>query len=165
MANLKFLLALLFLLQVNIAFSQQLQTDSLLNLYTCSKVDSTKIDLLLQASDAIIDFNPKKAVQFGETALKKAQDIQDSRREQQAYLKIGGGYENIGDITKAITNFNASIKIARKNKDLFALAETNLSLGNVYSDLGNAQLSIEYYTSALQYYSISSDFKGLCRVI
>ena len=163
MVNLKFLFAAFFILLVSISFSQQKRADSLIAVSNNSKVDSTRIDLLLEASNLVLDFNPKKAIQLGEIALKKAQSIQDSKREQQSYVRIGAGYEDIGDITNAIANFNESIKIATKNNDIIALGETKLSLGIVYSDLGNQQLSIEYYTSAMECYSKSKDMKGLCR--
>ena len=94
--------------------------------------------------------------------MKNAENLKDCKREQRALIMISIGHRYIGDITTAIANFNTAIKIANINNDQLALAQIKISLGNVYKALDNQQLSIEYYISALQYFSTSKKFRGLC---
>ena len=164
MHNLKYILLLLLSSQVVfISFAQNKEVDSILVKYNKCKVDSTKIDLLIAAADIYLNTDPANAIFYSKAALKTAQEIHDSIREQNALLTIGLGYEVIGDINNAFFYFNDCNKVAKKYNDIAGLAATNMSLGVLYSDLSNEQLALDYYTSALEFYTKSKNIKGICK--
>ena len=157
------IILLFLLLNISFIFSQQKKSDSLLSIYANCKVDTCKIDILLAISAFYRDAEPEKTINYGTIALKLAQKIDDDQRKVKVLDLLGQGYEQIGDIAKAITNFNKSFKIATNIHDIEALARIKLNLGGCYTDVGNYMLAVEYNKESVKYYSLLNQPVNLCR--
>ena len=144
-------------------YCQSKFTDTLWTVYNNCKVDTAKIDMIIQASDYLRDAKPDAAIEFGKAALEVAKKIEDRKREGLLMDLIGQGYDQKGDIANAITFFNGSFKIANELHDFNAVAEIKLNLGACYTDVGNYKLGISAYKSAVDYYKQINDKKRLCR--
>ena len=157
------IILLFLLLNISFIFSQQKKSDSLLSIYANCKVDTCKIDILLAISAFYRDAEPEKTISYGTIALNLAQKIDDDQRKVKVLDLLGQGYEQIGDIAKAITNFNKSFKIATNIHDIEALARIKLNLGGCYTDVGNYMLAVEYNKESVKYYSLLNQPVNLCR--
>lgn len=161
--RMKQVLTILFLFHFTFSFSQQKLIDSFLNEYNKSTVDTAKIDLILKVSEPLSDMSPQKAIFYGKAALKIAQTINDTHRESLLYNMIGQGYDQIGNMADAISNFNEGFKVATQCNNLADLAQLKLNLGVSYANIGNEKLAIEYYKSAEHYFQLLNDSIGLCK--
>ena len=159
----KILLVVMLCYYFTFCFAQQQQVDSLLSEYHKCTVDSTKIDLSLHIATSIISTDPRKSIYYGKLSLKLAQDINDNQREVLAYETIGRGYQYLGDIRNSINNFNEAKILINKLNDKAGLAYLNINIAFLFAYMENNNLAIEYYQKAIEYFSISTDFKGECR--
>ncbi len=157
------IITLLAALHISLCFSQTKKIDSLLAVYSKCKIDTCKIDILLAVSAFYRDAEPEKTISYGMIALKLAQKIDDDKREAEVLDLIGQGYEQIGDIAKAISNFNESFRIASNIHDIEALARIKLNLGGCYTDVGNFPLAVDYNKEAVKYFSMLNQSVNLCR--
>ena len=153
---------LLLLLAAN-SFSQQTFKDSLLAQYNKCTVDTTKMDIIINAGDYLSNSNPDLAINYGKDALKLAEKIHDNKRQIFLFNLIGEGYDQKGDITNAITFYDEGTKIAKQINDIHSLAAAQLNIGSCYTDVGNYKLSINCYKTALEHYTKLKDVKGMCK--
>lgn len=81
--------------------------------------------------------------------------------EAKAYLNLGDIYFKYNEIDKSIENINKSIEIRLNNNNLynnsFYLANTYLSLGKKYNQIGNYDSAEEYLRKALQEFKEKND--------
>ncbi len=160
---LKHFFSIQFLFLSSISFSQLKFSDSIWNDFNNCKIDTSKIDKIIFASDYLRDSKPDAAIEYGKAALAIAQRIKDSKREGLLMDLIGQGYDQKGDIANAIAYFNGSFRIANERHDINAIAGIKLNLGACYTDVGNFKLGVSAYKSAVDYYAQINDKKLLCR--
>ncbi len=157
------LLLLCFLFNFCHSFSQEKRIDSIVDQFKKCKIDTTRIDLLFSACSYYRDVNPEKTIHYGLIALQIALDIKDEKRSALLYDMVGQGYEQVGNISNAIINFDKSYKIAYKTHNSKAIAGIKLNLGACYTDIGNYPLAIEYCKIAIEYFTKFKDTIGVCR--
>ena len=163
MMNIKIVLAIILSLSITNSFADRRTSDSLLVEFNKCRVDSAKGDLALAYANSVIGTDPDKAICFSKIALKIAYSNNDIQREWQAHEVIGRGLQYIGDISNAMNNYHEALKIVNSRNDKAGLADINLNIGFLYAEMGNFKLAIEYYRSAIDYFSIANGFEGLCR--
>lgn len=163
MRKLKFIIGIFLSLIASQSFADKRTADSLLLEFNKCRVDSTKVDLALAYANSVIGTDPDKAICFSKTALKIAYNINDIERERRAHEVIGRGLQYIGDISNAMNSYHEALKIVNARNDNEGLASINLNIGFLYSEMGNLKLAIEYYKFAINYFSTTKSFEGLCR--
>jgi len=154
---------ILLLLVANFTFSQTKVIDSLIKAYAVCDTDSSRVDNLIATAKAFNDINPRKSIDYGISALKLAQSINNYQKEVLAFKAIGDGNDLIGNVSEAISNYKEAYTIASNINDLQSMANLKLDLGNHYTDIGNEALSLEYFESAELIFTQINDYKGLCR--
>jgi len=154
---------ILLLLVANFTFSQTKVIDSLIKAYAVCDTDSSRVDNLIATAKAFNDINPRKSIDYGISALKLAQSINNYQKEVLAFKAIGDGNDLIGNVSEAISNYKEAYTIASNINDLQSMANLKLDLGDHYTDIGNEALSLEYFESAELIFTQINDYKGLCR--
>ena len=156
------LFCLLFLLADSTSLAQVRKVDSVLNQYNKCKVDTSKIDILLDNSGLLIDADAKRLISYSEDALKIAQNIDDKKRQSSLLCLLSQGYEQVGKIAEAIGYINQNIQVANQIKDLRGLGMAKMNLGVCYNEIGNYVLSIKYYEQCLEFFSKTKDSLSIC---
>ncbi len=102
----------------------------------------------------------KKSIEYGEKALRIAQEIGDKKGEGARLGNLGIAYFLQGDARKAIEYHEKALKIAQEIKDRRGESRRLGGLGSAYTFLGNARKAIEYYEKALKIAREIGDKKG-----
>ncbi len=151
-----------FLLADTISLSQVGKVDSILNQYDKCKIDTTKIDILLNNSDFLIDADSKRLIEYCELALKITQKNDDKSRQSSLLCLLSQGYEQIGRIAEAFGYINQNVRIATQINDLKGIGMAKMNLGVCYNEIGNYSLAIKYYEECLEYFSKLKDTLSVC---
>ncbi|MEO7044279.1 MAG: tetratricopeptide repeat protein, partial [Ferruginibacter sp.] len=73
------------------------------------------------------------------------------------YHQLGNTYSNVDNDKKAIEYWKEEIKISESLKDLSTQVNSNMNIGDVYSDMGMLDSAIIYSRKALQYADITGN--------
>ncbi len=129
--------------------AQNKLTDSLHNLLTTTKEDTsrvlTTIDLGLQYRNT----NPDSCVYYCEKALALAKQIRFKRGEAYAITTIGLAMREKGDLPKALELQIQALQIAEPNNYAIEAAFCLRRIGLVYMDINNYPLCLHYLYQAL----------------
>lgn len=75
--------------------------------------------------------------------------------------RLGWGYSFNNDIPRAIALFNQAIQIARRLDDQAGMGECYFGLGRAYRNLSEIHIARDYYTSALEHFRRTGDWRKL----
>jgi len=100
--------------------------------------------------------NPQKILIYSNQLIEKAAAADSIQYLFKGYLQRGNAYRLKSDLTKALDSYFKAAKIANegiKNEgdsiSMINLALTNITIGDVYSVMGNHDNSIAYYEEAI----------------
>jgi len=145
------------LLNSTYLFSQENNVDSILKQYHKSKVDTTRIDLLIKIADNLEDENPEMAINYAKKELAVAQNLHDTHREVLLDIPIAESYARLGKIAESLTYLDSAYRKAAKFNYLPELGRIELNIGVAYADVGNEKLAVEYYLLGLNYFKKLND--------
>ena len=137
----------------NIGFSQSKIIDSLSRELAVTTDDKHKIMLLSDISHSYRLSNPDTGFVLGRKALVFAQKIQFAQGESNALSSIGAIYRMIGDLQNAMSYQFESLHIAQKGNYENEIAKAYLGISNIYSDLRDFDVAINYGKLSYQIYS------------
>jgi len=142
----RFIAILFFFFEITMAGAQSLdlKADSLRNLLTTTKQDTTRVLLLSQLSNQLQRSDPDSAFLLAEQGLKLAKQLNYPRGELYAKVNLGGCFWSIGDYSTAIQLMLPEIKHVLSTNDLELQVNLQAVLINSYRDQGD-------YTEALKY--------------
>jgi signal transduction histidine kinase len=146
MKNSVFLLCLFIV--SHLSFSQKMEQkkiDSLIVVLTLTKEDTTKVKLLNKISEYLQYTDSKKALKYGENALKLAQTIH--------YQKgIGDSYNNLGLIYWTKTDNVRSLLSLYKAIDIYEKLDYKLGLSLAYNNLALNYIDQKKYNKGIESY-------------
>jgi tetratricopeptide (TPR) repeat protein len=93
---------------------------------------------------------PKKAIEYGEQALKNSRGMDDRRGEGNWLGNLGLAYRDLGEPKKAIKYTKHALKIAKEISDRRREGIHLGNLGVAYMDLGEPKKAIKYTKHALK---------------
>ncbi len=160
------------IISVNFIFSQDMKyIDSLQKAFDAATVDTIKIDILSDISDAWYVSNPEKALEANtkmlamtETAIPRYKGIP----QKNLYLMKAAAYNNLGmlsmdkgDVMECLEYYNKSVPMfeASGNKEYLATAYNNI--GFVYENQGDVERGMEFYFKSLKLREEMSDNRGI----
>jgi DNA-binding NtrC family response regulator/Tfp pilus assembly protein PilF len=76
-------------------------------------------------------------------------------------IRLGWGHSFCGDIPRAIALFNQSMAIARQREDHAGMGACYFGLGRAYRNFSEVRIARDYYTSALEHYRITGNWRQL----
>jgi tetratricopeptide (TPR) repeat protein len=153
---------LLLLIGSPAVFSQKVKADSLKNLLSREKADSSKVRILWQLADAMNRFKPDTALIIAQEAVYLAQNIKYAEGESRSLGILASSFLKMGNYPKALDYYFRKLKIEETRKNYRALASVTMNIGITYASQGEYDLAIDYYNRAdsiIQKYDVE-DFKG-----
>jgi signal transduction histidine kinase len=141
--------------------AQDSNVDSLLNVINTTKVDTLKLNALLDLSIAFQESNFEKSVAYGKDALIWAEKINNKKGIAQAYNSIANANSVQSNFSECIAYHQKALIIRTEIGDSYGIAASNNNLGNAYSDLGNFDKALSFYEIARTIDEKNKDKKSL----
>ena len=91
-----------------------------------------------------------ETLEYWEEALRRFEEISNSKGVSNLLSNIGSVYETTGDQTKALDYHLRALRIGEKNNDSLRIATATQNIGVVYSNLNEQELAIKYYKLSLE---------------
>ncbi len=161
------ILLLLIITSVSIQ-SQDRVVDSLVNELEKTKVDTVKLNILIQISNLCSE---EDILKYAEPASALAQKlIADKSPEMQlkgkhafadACNNIGYAYQSQGDIASSMVYYQKSLQIRRDINDQRGLGDSYVNIGYTLEQKGDIPKALEHYHKALECYEKANNKKGL----
>ncbi len=98
------------------------------------------------ASESI---DPDKIIHYSDVLIKKATAQDSVDYIYDANLQKGNGYRLKGDFAEAFEFFQKAEAIAQANQDEIRVALTNITIGDVHSEIANHDSAVKYYERAI----------------
>ena len=123
--------------------------DSLENAYNSRNYSkSEELKILLELSSRLK--NPQKILKYSNKLIEVAKAQDSTHYFFDAYLQKGNSYRYTGDFTKALEVFFLAAKTSKNLKKRENLALVNVTIGDVYSEMGNHDSSISYHNKGIK---------------
>lgn len=163
---------ILFVFALNYCFGQDMKyIDSLQNAYTKASIDTVKIGLLSELSDAWYESSPDKALEVNNKIVElveKAMSSYNDQGQKRLFLMKAAAFNNLGilamdkgDIMLGLDYYSKSIPMFEKagNKEYLGNAYNNI--GFVYENQGDIERGMEYYFKSLKLREEVGDKRGI----
>jgi signal transduction histidine kinase len=130
-------------------FSQDAETDSLLQVVAKGKDDSLKVNALISLTVSTYQSSPDKALAYAGKAKDLATKLDFKRGEAYAYKWLGIINNYKGNYYEALVNSNTSLNIFKTLDDKTGISNLLNNLGAFYADKDENSKAVEYYLQAL----------------
>lgn len=94
--------------------------------------------------------NPQQKLKFSQLWQENLTDSDSLVFMYDAVMQEGNAYRQLGDLSDALTSFLKASKIAQDMDSTRLVALSDVTLGDVYSVMGNHENSINYYNQGIQ---------------
>lgn len=146
------------------ALAQQSKVDSIQPLLA-QQPGTARINLLLQLSDAYLNYDAKKALDPASEARVLAAKSDDEKKEASALLAMGKAYAQTGDMTNAIVCFNQSVSLMKKVGAPEEVGDLLINQGNAYNDAGSYDAALTASLDAFRIFEKANDRRGMARAL
>lgn len=129
-------------------------SNQILNLYRQRKLQDKKLVLAAYQTLFRNNFIQGNAVE-GYKSLNTYIDFAKNNLPEElygAYFFAGTFYMNNKDMKKSLEYFQKCLEVSKKNKNEFQIANSNMLIGTIYSELGNYNQAIIYLADARNYF-------------
>jgi signal transduction histidine kinase len=140
--------------------AQQQQVDSLLNELTRAD-HAAKSNVYFRLSQLYSNTDINKSISYGGEALNYAASGQDQIK---VYLHLGGLYLKIGNIPKAVEQYERSLALSSEINDGENQAKARVALGGAWFIAGNLAESLSNYLQALRFYEERNNSGNLVNI-
>jgi tetratricopeptide (TPR) repeat protein len=123
-----------FVANMQIAFAQKTNIDSILQKAAIEKDDNKKFDLFISLIGTEINNEPKWCIETGLKILNQSQRENDKIGITVAYSFLGQGYRLLGNPVKALDYHHKAVVTAEKTNNLSLLAFAENQTGHIYRD-------------------------------
>jgi tetratricopeptide (TPR) repeat protein len=144
----KIIILFCFIVNMQIAFTQILNVDSILQKIAVEKDDDKKIELFESLHTNEFNNSPNLVNEIGLKLLKQSQTDKSIIEESEAYSMLGHGYRLMGNNIKGLEYHHKAISLAEKTENFSLLAMTENQLGHIYKDRGEYDKAIKIYLSS-----------------
>ncbi len=148
--KLTFLLLLLTFYHFCVFAQKQNVIDSLLNLLSYEKIDTTKVNILSNLAFRYISYDTDKAMQYATASLQLAQAIKYPYGIALSLRNISYIYYVKSEFSLALKYAFDALKEAQKINNLSFAANNFGVIGNIYLDQKENKKALEYYQKALE---------------
>lgn len=106
----------------------------------------------------------RKAIEYGFNALEIFDDLGDDLHKTYCYLIIGSAHEYLGNLDKALEQYQKSFEICKKGNNNYLLANVQNYIGEVYNKKHDIKSALNYYSKSLNLYSELHNQEGIAVV-
>jgi len=148
LTNLIILLGILLFSFIGNSQSNRVNLDSLEKVFKSNTYSKNKeLSILSKLSQSTND--PQKKLFYSNLLVEKAKAKDSLQYVFSASLQKGNAYLLKSDFSRALESYLSATDIANKADDKVNLALTNITIGDVYSEMGNHDNSIKYYERSI----------------
>ena len=135
---------------VSESFAQdQHEIDSLQKVLPSITIDSSRIQVLNQLSEQIVDIDPAKSINYASEALKIAEKTKLKKLEAKALNNIGNGHYNLAEYKVALFYYIKALNIQESLGNKKGILSSSGSIGNVFLDLHEPDKAYTYFKQSL----------------
>lgn len=147
------LLAILFLLVFANVHGQDITTsDSFLNKIKALPLDTTRVNVMLEYSSWLIDYDKGSAIKMAEQARDLSIQRNYSFGQGRSYNLKGIANAERGEFAKALEAYQKALTPLGTAKAFLELGKVHNNIGNLYNHQGRMQEASEHYFKAIQYF-------------
>ena len=155
----KIILLFYFLIELQTAFTQAPQIDSLKKLLASTKEDTIKVEALVKLS--FYDQTFQHGLDLAEEALQLSRKIKYKKGEAHALHQLGNQYGlGISNYPRALYYYLEALKIEEDLNDINGIASSYQSIGSIYLQQGDYEKALMYSRKANAMYH-NNDFYRL----
>ncbi len=143
-----FTFIVLFVLISSVCFAQHKQIDSLANLQSITKDDTSRLLVMSELSGMYIELNSDSAIAIARRVIALSQQINFPRGEIRGLANLSTGFDTKGDLPEALEQDFQGLAIAEKNKLLVEKSMCLNKIGDIFWDLNDYPRAISYYQQA-----------------
>ncbi|HWY10266.1 MAG TPA: tetratricopeptide repeat protein [Bacteroidia bacterium] len=161
--KLKFIFAFLLVAFLAGPLCSQTKTwDSLVKVYNAGNPDSVKCNILNKFSALCTKkAEYQNALKYADSALMIAKKIKDKRKIADGELNLAQGYYHLGNYNLSASNSLKALKAFEELKAASRQAVALTLLGSVFYEQNKLDISLQYFSRALEKYKTVSDLKGI----
>ncbi|MCD4665143.1 MAG: tetratricopeptide repeat protein, partial [Bacteroidales bacterium] len=134
--------------------------DSLKSQLTNSN-EHTKVEILNELSQLLINTSFDKALGYAEEALYLAKEINNKKEESKSLALIGTIHYYQGNYEKALLYFGQSLHLSEDINYITGITKTTNNIGLTYDYLGRLDLALEYHLRSLKIEKEIGNKKGI----
>jgi len=134
--------------------------DSLINLISRSKPDTSKVNLLIKAGKSVSQNNPAKSIDFAIEALALSKKLGFKKGSVLAENLLGVGYSNTGKYDSSLSHYQSSIQLANQINDKESVSIAYTNIGIIYYYKSDFPKALENYKKALKISEEIKDTEG-----
>jgi len=94
----------------------------------------------------------RKAIEYGFNALEIFDDLGDDLHKTSCYLIIGSAHEYLGNLDKALEQYQKSLELCSKSKNKYLIANVENYIGEVYNKKHDIMSALDHYSKSLKIY-------------
>lgn len=130
----QYFLLLILLVSFQSMFAQNLEADSLYQLFQAEKSNSKKADILSAIAYVYQNSRPDSSLLLAQQAYFIAKTSQYTWGQSRALGQMAAAYKSLGNFTKSLEYYISKLKIDEVMDSVKPLANTYLSLASLYDD-------------------------------
>ena len=130
----KIITLICFIVNMQIAYAQKTNVDSILQKVAVEKDEDKKFDLLISLVATEINNEPEWCIETGLKILNHSKSENRNIEMTVAYSFLGQGYRLLGNSIKALNYHHKAIAIAEKTNNLSVLAFAESQTAHIYRD-------------------------------
>ncbi len=130
--------------------TQTAKVDSLKTVLDQTKIDSVKLDILLNLSSSLWQTEPNEGVKYAKEAVTIADQLGQFEKSAIAFKNVGLAYYALGDIPNVLEFWQQSLGIYRKINNDAGISNLLGNIGAVYNDQGDDAKALELFLESLR---------------
>lgn len=104
--------------------------------------------LFIQAKKMTYAKKPKEAIEAFQTALERANEVDDKETQSKIFLEVGKIYDEHSYLPQALKSYNESIQ---RTKDCNIKTRAHYSMAEIYNDVNKIEPAIDHYFSTVSF--------------
>ena len=104
--------------------------------------------LFIKAKKMSYANKPKEAIEAFQTALERANEVDDKETQSKIFLEVGKIYDDHDYLAQALKSYNQSVQ---RTKDCNVKTRAHYSMAEIYNDVNQIEPAIDHYFSTVSY--------------
>ncbi len=144
------------------AVAQNTKLDSMLTILKAAVQDTNRVKTLYRTARVYLENSQyAEGLKYSEEARDLSEKLNFVQGKILSYNFIGMAMRERGDFSKAIENYQHSLKISIDRNDKGGMAAAYSNIGVVYGIRGNYELAKDYFMKAIKYETETGDKLGI----
>ena len=127
--------------------------------------DSELKRLFIKAKKMTYANKPKEAIEAFQTALNRANELDDKETQSKIFLEVGKIYDDHDYLAQALKSYNQSVQ---RTKDCNVKTRAHYSMAEIYNDINQIEPAIDHYFSTVSYAgeaeNLSAQSKSMAKI-